>query len=130
MPAPLSVTWAVATIEAAHQAALDDIDAGTGAGKVLLFTDADVLLCEITLTDPAGTIDSGSGDLTLTPDGTSSAVASGECTYGEITDSDNNLVVALPAQAGTSSAPGKLVINSVDVVSGATLTLVSCVISV
>jgi len=130
MPAPIVATYSVNVIEAAHQAFLDLIDAGTGAGTIKLRDNADVLLGTITLTDPAGSVDATTGDLTLTASGTSSAVASGDCTYGEVCDSDDNVLLSIPATAGTSPVVGQLVINSTDIVSGATITLVSATIAV
>lgn len=128
MPAPATATYAAATIVSAHTEVLSDIDAGAGAGKIRLFDDSDTLLCEITLTEPAGTVNGTTGALTLTPDGAGTAVATGTCTYGAITDSNNNAVVTIPAEAGGSAVSGKIVINSLSINSGAEVTVSSAVI--
>ena len=129
MPAPAQYTYATATIVAAHTAVLDDIDSGSGAGKIRLRDDSDVLLAEIPLTDPAGSVNGGTGQLTLTASGPdTSADADGTCTYAEITDSDNNVVVSLPASQGSSAVSGEIVISNTSIVTGAEVSLVSAVI--
>lgn len=128
MPAPANATYAVDVIEAAHQAFLNLIDGGAAAGTVKLRDNSDVLLGTITLTDPAGTINGTTGQLTLTPSGTASAVATGTCTYGQICDSDDVVLLELPAQAGTSPVSGQIVINSLSIVTGAVITMVSATV--
>jgi hypothetical protein len=128
MPAPADFTYSVDALEAAHQAFLDLVDLGTGAGIIRLRDDADTLLATITLTDPAGTINVSTGQLTLTPDGTATAVATGTCTYGEICDSDGNVYLSIPTEAGTVAVSGQLVINSLSIVTNAVVTLVSATI--
>lgn len=129
MPAPASFTYEVDTLEAAHQAVLDLIDGGTGAGKVRLLSEADTTLAVIPLTDPAGTINTSTGQLTLTASGPdTSADATGICTWAQIEDGDNVAFLSLPASAGTSAVSGQIVINSVSIVAGAEVTLVSATI--
>lgn len=128
MPAPSSYEYSVDAIEAAHQAFLDLVDGGAGAGIIRFRDDSDTLLGTITLSDPAGTINVTTGQLTLTAASTSSAVATGTCTYGEICDSTGTVYLSLPTEAGTSPSSGKLVINSLSIVSGAVITLVSATI--
>jgi hypothetical protein len=128
MPAPTNYEYSVDAIEAAHQSLLDLIDSGAGAGIIRFRDNSDVLLGTITLTDPAGTINVTTGQLTLTAASTSSAVATGTCTYGEICNSTGTVYLAIPTEAGTSPVSGKLVINSLSIVSGAVITLVSATI--
>lgn len=129
MPAPAQYTYAAATLVAGHTAVLGEIDAGSGAGKIRLRDDSDVLLAEIPLTDPAGTVNGSTGQLTLTASGPdTSADATGTCTYGEICDSDNTVVVSLPASQGSSAVSGEIVISNTSIVSGAEVSLVSAVI--
>lgn len=128
MPAPAQATYSVAALEAAHQSFLDRVDAGTGPGTVRLRDDSDVLLGTITLTDPGGSVDAGTGQLTLTAAGTASAVATGTCTYGEVCDSDGNVLLSLPTSSGTSPVGGRLVLNSTSIVSGSVITLVSATV--
>jgi len=128
MPAPATYEYAVDTLEAAHQAVLDLIDAGTGAGKVRLYDESDTLLCDIPLTDPAGTINVSTGQLTLTGGGAGTASADGECTYGTICDSDNNVIMTLPAQDGGSAVSGKITIGDATIATGAEVEVASIVI--
>lgn len=128
MPAPSSATYAADALEAAHQAFLDLVDGGTGAGTVKLRDDSDVLLGTVTLTDPAGSVNATTGQLTLTPSGTASAVATGTCTYGEVCDSDGNVLLSLPTSTGTTPVGGLLVLNSTSIVSGSVITLVSATV--
>jgi len=128
MPAPSAVEYATPTIVAAHTAVLGQIDAASSPAKLKLYDDADVLLATVTLTDPAGTVSAITGQVTLTAAGTSSAVASGECTYGVMVDGDDNAIVSVPAESGASAVPGKIVLSTTSIVNGADVELVSCVI--
>lgn len=128
MPAPVGYTYASSVIVSANTAVLSAIDAGAGAGKVVFLDDTDAVLGTVTLNDPGGTVDSDTGQLTLSPAGTGAGSADGNCTYAEIRDSNDNVVVALPAQAGDSAVSGYVVINSLSIANGATITLVSATI--
>ena len=129
MPAPSTYEYHVDALVDAHQAVLDLIDGGSSTGFVRLYTDADAILAEIPLNDPAGTINATTGQLTITSSGPdTSANATGTCTWGAITDSDGTEIISLPATAGTSAVSGQLVLNSLSVVSGAEVTLVSATV--
>lgn len=126
MPAPANYTYSVASLVAAHTAFRDLIDAGTTAGSIKLRSNADVLLAEIPLNDPCGTVDGTTGQLTITASGPdTSADASGDCTYGEFCDSDGVVHLSLPAEAGSSAVSGKIVLNSLTIAETAEVTLVS-----
>jgi hypothetical protein len=129
MPAPGAYTYsAAALIRSQTGFRDDDIDGGSGAGKIRLRSEADVLLAEIPLDDPSGTID-GAGQLTITASGPeTSAPASGDCTYGEICDSDNTVALSLPAEAGASPVSGKIVVSNLSIVAGSEVALVSATI--
>lgn len=128
MPAPALYTYSTAAITDANTALLALFDFDASAATVKLYSEADVLLSTITLTDPSGTI-AGSGVLTLTASGPDpSAAASGICTYGTISDGAGVVHLTLPAQAGASPISGTLVLNSVDIVATSQVTLVSAVI--
>lgn len=118
MPAPSVATYSVQAKIDAHTALLTLIDAGS-AGFVRIRSSADVLLAEITLTDPAGTVNGTTGQLTLTPNGRDeSANATGTAAYGEITSSAGTVHLALPAQVGTAAVSGKLVMNTLSITAG------------
>lgn len=125
----MAVTYTASTVlVSAHQELLDLIDAGSGAGKIKIRDSGDVLLQVATLTDSAGSVDSGTGQLTLTVDSSANAVAGGTASYGEITDSDDNVLAALDAVQGTSPSSGNIVINTLSILLGAPVTYVTVTI--
>jgi len=128
MPAPSEVTYASAVIVAAHTEVLTAIDAGATAGVLRFYDDTDTELGAVLLTDPAGTVNGATGQLTITPDSAGSVTADGTCTYATITDSDATLIVSVPVQAGASPVDGYVVVNTTDFVSGASITVLSCTI--
>lgn len=127
MAVPSVATYSVQAKIDAHTALLALIDAGT-AGAVKLRTSADVLLCTIPLTDPAGTVNGTTGQLTLTQASTSNASASGNVAYAELCSSDGTVHLALPAQQGTSAVSGKWVMNTLALVEDGPVQLLSMVI--
>lgn len=119
MAVPTVATYSVAALVAAHTAFKDLIDAGTGAGSIKIRDAADVLLAQIPLTDPCGTVNGATGQLTITMAGRDeSADASGTAAYGEFCDSAGVVHLSLPAQAGSAAVSGKLVLNTLSVVVG------------
>ena len=129
MPAPSVATYSAAAKIAAHTALLTLIDTGAGAGAIKLRTSADALLGTIPLTDPAGTVNGTTGQLTLTPDGRDeSADASGSAAYAEICAVNGDVVLSLPCQEGTSAVANKCVINDINVAAGFPIELVSLTI--
>lgn len=129
MPAPGSATYSAAAKIAAHTAFLALLDAGSAGGLVRIRDDSDVLLAEIQLGDPAGTVNGTTGQLTLDITGPDdAAAASGTAAYGELCDSDGTVHLSLPTQEGSSAVSGKLVMNTLTVVSGAPVELLSAVI--
>lgn len=128
MPAPSVATFSVASLVAAHTQLLNLIDTGS-AGFVRIRDSADVLLAEITLTDPAGTVNGTTGQLTITMAGRDeSANASGTAAYAQITQSDGTVHLALPAQAGTTAVSGKIVLNTLSIVAGLPVEILSITI--
>ncbi len=131
MPAPGSATYSAAAKVAAHTSFRDLVDSGSGAVLVKIRDSSDVLLAQITLNDPCGSVDGGTGQLTFDVDPAlidSSANASGTAAYAEICDSDGDVHLALPAQAGSSPVSGKIVLNTLSIVSGAPVELISATI--
>jgi len=128
MPAPGAYFYEAQSLIDAQQAFLDRVDLGASTAKIRLRDEADVLLAEIPLTDPAGTID-GAGQLTITASGPeTSAPASGTCSYGEICDSDSNVRLTMPAEVGAAPVSGSLVLSNTTIAAGAEVSLVSCTI--
>jgi hypothetical protein len=119
MPAPSSATYSVAALVAAQTSFKTLMDAATGPGSVQIRSSADVLLAEIALTDPCGTVNGTTGQLTLTPDGREeSAPATGTAAYAEIRDGDGDVKLSMPCAAGTSPVAGQCVITSLSIVAG------------
>lgn len=126
MPAPSAETYSAAAKVAAHTALRDLIDAGSSAGKLRIFDSSDTLLWQTNLSDPCGTVNGSTGQLTITvPSGTVNAVATGTAAWGALTNDADTAIWSAPAQAGTSAVSGKLVINTLSIVSGSPVSIVS-----
>lgn len=129
MPAPVQATYSATALVAAHTAFRDLIDAGTAGGSIKIRDAADVLLATIPLTDPCGTINGGTGQLTITPAGRDeSADATGTAAYGEFCDSNGTVYLSLPTQAGAVAVVGKLVINTLSIVAGGPVEVLSATV--
>lgn len=123
MPAPAQATYSTATLVAAHTALRDQIDGAASPGRIRLFDDADNELALVTLTDPAGTVNGTTGQLSLTPQGPGTGSAVGTASWGTISDGDGNVVLSAPAQQGSVAVPGFIVVNSLVIVVGAAVTV-------
>jgi hypothetical protein len=130
MPAPSSATYSVATRVAAHTAFRDLLDAGSGPGFLRIRSSSDVLLAELTLNDPCGTVSGVSGQLSFNLSGVQDllANATGTAAYGEFTDSAGLVHLALPTQTGTVAASGFLVMNTLSLVINTPVILVSATV--
>lgn len=130
MAVPSVATYSAAALVAAHTSFRDLIDSGSAAGFVRVRDSADVLLAQIPLADPCGTVNGTTGQLTLdvTSAKDSSADASGTAAYAEFCDSDGDVHLSLPAQAGTSPVSGKIVLNTLSIVAGGPVELVSATV--
>jgi hypothetical protein len=129
MPAPSSATYSAAALVAAHTSFKTLIDAGSGAGSIKIRDSSDVLLAQVPLADPCGTVNGTTGQLTFSiagPD--TSADASGTAAYGEFCDSDGLVHLSLPAQAGSTAVAGKLVLNTLSIVAGGPVAILSAII--
>ena len=129
MAVPTVATYSAAALVAAHTDFKDLIDAGAGAGSIKIRDAADVLLATIPLTDPCGTVNGTTGQLTITPSGRDeSADATGTAAYGEFCDSAGLVHLSLPAQAGSAAVSGKIVINSLSIVAGGPVEVLSATV--
>lgn len=129
MPAPLVATYSAAALIAAQTAFKTLIDAGLAAGSIKIRSATDVLLAQVPLVYPCGTVSGTTGQLVFAiagPD--TSADASGTAAYGEFCDSAGLVHLSLPAVAGTTVVSGYLVINTLSVVAGGTVEVISAVI--
>jgi hypothetical protein len=122
--------WNPAAIIAAHTALLALIDGAATAGKITLHKSDDTLLATIPLTDPAGTVNGTTGALTLTASARDeSADASGTASYATIRDGNNVAYRSLSCQAGSAAVSNKCVLNTLSIIAGGPVELVSAVIS-
>ena len=129
MPVPTEATYSAASKIAAHTAFRDLIDTGVGAGSIKVRDAADVLLATIPLSDPCGTVNGTTGQLTLSIAARDeSADASGTAAYGEVCDVAGAVHLALPAQAGASAVAGKIVLNTLTIVAGGPVEVLSATI--
>ena len=129
MPIPTAAEFSVAARVAAHTALRDLIDAGSSAGYIAVRGDALQLLAMIPLADPCGTVNGTTGQLTLSIAGSdTSADATGTAAYAEVCDSTGAAHLSLPAQAGTTWVAGKIVLNSLSIVAGTEVSILSAVI--
>lgn len=129
MPAPGTATYSSAAKVSANTSFRDLIDSGAGAGAVKVRDSSDVLLATIPLNDPCGSVNGTTGQLTFSFNGRDeSADANGTIAYAEFCDSDGDVHLSLPAQQGTVAVSGKIVFNTLTVVSGGPVEIVSATI--
>lgn len=128
MPAPAKITFSADALKAANDELLTLLDAGSSNAKIRLFSNDDVLIAEIPLDDPAGTVNATTGVLTLDVDGTDVALVSAVCAYAEITDSDDTAHVTLPVKQGIAASPGFIVLNTTTIIEGVTVSVTSATI--
>lgn len=129
MPVPAKATYSAQARIDAHSAFKTLVDAGAGAGLMRIRDAADALLAEIALNKPCGTVNGTTGQLVLSLAGPDlSANASGTAAYGEVCDSDGVVHLALPTEQGVAPVSGKLVMNTLAVVIGGPVEVLSAVI--
>lgn len=129
MPAPTAATYSTAAVIAANTIFRDLIDSGGAAGFVRVLDSSDVLLAQVPLTDPCGTVNGTTGQFTLSPAGAdSSADATGTAAYIQICNSDGVVHLAMPAIAGVGAVSGQAVFNTLAIVTGSPVDVLSAVI--
>lgn len=129
MAVPSVATYSAAAKIAAHTAFRDLIDVGAGAGSIKIRSASDVLLAVVPLADPCGAVNGTTGVLTLAMAGRDeSADATGTAAYAEICDVAGAVQLALPAQAGGSVVSGYIVFNTLSIVAGAPVEVLSATI--
>lgn len=129
MAVPSTATYSAAALVAAQTSFKDLIDAGVSAGSIKIRDASDVLLAQVPLSDPCGTVNGTTGQLTFSiagPD--SSADATGTAAYAEFCDSVGTVHLSLPAQAGTVAVSGKIVLNTLSIISGGPVSVLSATI--
>jgi hypothetical protein len=122
----MAVTYAADVKDSRMTAVLNQIDAGSGAGKLEIGTAGmATVLATITLDDPAGSVTSGVLTLTM-PQSDSSADDTGTAAAARIRDSDDNDVIT-GLTVGTGSED--VVLDSVSITAGQTVTISSATIT-
>jgi hypothetical protein len=116
----MGVIYAAAVRTDRMEVALDAINAGSGAGKLKMYTAGDVLLSTHTLADPAGSV---SGDILtfdFDPDISTTGVADGTPTKATVTDSDDNVIIS-GLTVGTTGT--NVVLDAATITTGQTVTI-------
>ena len=128
MTVPTVATYSAAALIAAHTSFKDLIDIGA-AGSIKIRDAADVLLAQVPLSDPCGTVNGTTGQLAFSMSGPdTSADASGTAAYGEFCDSAGLVHLSLPAQAGTVAVSGKIVLNTLSIIAAGPVSVISATI--
>jgi hypothetical protein len=129
MAVPAVAIYSVAVLAAAHMAFLEVFDAVPFPGTIKIRDSADVLLATIPLAYPSGAVNQATGRLTFAIAGREeNAPTGGMAAYGEFCDPYGVVHLALPTQAGLLPVSGKLVINSLVIVGGGPVSVVSATI--
>lgn len=130
MTVPVQTTYNEATLTAINTELLAQIEAEGTSGCSIVLKDADdAVLATIPLADPPGQIEED-GILTLNPDGEDPSALEGTVAYAEVWDADDNWVVKVPAVESVSAVYGKVALNSLLILEGSTVSLVSFSIGV
>lgn len=117
----MALTYPNATKAVRMTAVRDKIDAGSGAGKLKIYTTGlGSLLATFTMADPSGSVTNDVLTLDFDPDLSTTAIGDGTAAEATITDSDD-VVVMSGLTVGTSGT--HIVLDSVSITSGQTLTL-------
>ena len=121
--------YSIAALVAAHTSFRDLIDIGAGAASIKIKSSTGTLLAEVLLDDPSGTVDEETGQLTLDILGPDlDADASGTAVIAEICDGDGEAHLSMPCKTGVQAEAGFCVLNTVSIVAGGTVEVVSAVI--
>ena len=128
MTVPTVATYSTDALVDVHTAFLDRVDISATAASIKIRDSADVLLCDVPLDDPSGTVDGGTGQLTFTWPGGDVATTAGTAAYGEICDGDGNAHLSMPAQVGVAAVSGYLILNTLTVIAGQPVTIVSATV--
>ena len=116
----MAVTLSTAARNAACDAVVDLVDAGSGAGKVRI-RQSSTTLCDVTLADPAfGNAATGVATAADLPK-SGTAVAAGTADNFQVLDSDNTVIWS--GTAGESAAD--MILDNSDIANGQTVNITS-----
>ncbi len=129
MPAPTVATYSLDAIVGAHTGFKTLIDSGGAAGSIKIRSAADVLLAQVPLAYPCGTVSGTTGQLTLSIAGPDTAAdAAGTAAYAEVCTSAGAVKLSMPAVAGASAVSGFVVFNTLSIVAGGPVEVLSAVV--
>ena len=128
MAVPTVATYSAAAKIAAHTSFKDLIDTGAGNGTIKIRDAADVLLATFNLSDPCGTVNGTTGQLTLSISASVNASATGTAAYAEVCAVGGAVALSIPAQAGTVAVAGKIVLNTLSLISGQPVSILAATI--
>jgi len=114
---------------AAHTALLTLIEDGASDSKIKLYDGSDVLLGEFVIDDATSDVSGVTGDITIEiATQEDAAIAGGTASYITICDGDGDVVYKMSCQQGTEAVAGKCVMNSLTIIQGAPIDVLSCTI--
>ena len=122
-----------ATKAAALDAIVDRVDAGSGPGKLQIFTDAyGTMLAEFTLSDPAFGAATVADPSVVTAAGmpkTTTGAATGTAGSFRVVDSDNVMMWEGSGSTAVNTAAAMVVLTNLSITTGQTVNLVSMTVS-
>ena len=122
MPAPAAAFYDITRKGLLSTYFMSIFDTVTGQAYMKIYDEDDLLLSQIFLTEPPGTIDAN-GVITLTNTPDPSANASGIATWMELYNPDDLLFLTVPVKAGVSPESGYLVMTSTTFILGQPVTV-------
>ena len=115
----MAVTYTNALKQTRMEAVIAAVDAGAGAGKLVIMTSGDAVLATLTLADPSGTATNGVLTFDVDPDISATATGTGTAAKAKITTSaDADVVTGLTV--GTSGTD--VIIDNTSITTGQTVT--------
>lgn len=122
-PAGYSAATKLACNTASANTLIAQLDShATLPAYIALYDAADVELVRQNFSDPSGTVDPATGNTTLTPTGTQTAVVAGTPAYSVYKDGADTIRIALPVETGTAPVVGKTVISASPLLAGTPVT--------
>jgi hypothetical protein len=117
----MAVIYAAALRTARMNEVVDAIDAGSGAGKLKIYTTGlGSLLATITLAEPCGSVSGDVLTFDFDPDISTTGAADGTAAAATITDSDDNVIVS-GLTVGTSGT--NVVLDNTSIATSQTVTI-------
>ena len=128
----MAYAYSTALWVAAHTAVLAEILEGSGTPKIRIRDSGDVLLAEVVIdTNGSNSKVETSGAITIAiATQEDSAAATGTASYAQILDADGTIHAELDCQQGTSPVSGYCVMNTLSVIEGAPVEVLSVSIAI